>query len=352
MFHPFPFYAISQLLPLSYAVTAASILSQMFAQFPDSAKQLGKDDGLFQGPRPGVFHMAQPQIIGDLVAKKMNGTVILTHDENVEECKKKLGGYSLVYGIRAAKGLEFKSVIVLDFFSTLPTELQKAWRDMVLGRADHDFSIKHPEVEGQLKLLYTAVTRCIERLFFAETSSSISGDAFVRWMTTTSLKQPDGQQPIRAIATLNNIADIENMMMTEDEWLASGISNAEAAEAEEGNDESSAKSLLEKAIYCFEQAKHDDFANKAKLQLVSFCFRCEIRSDRRTGFDQDTEIEGARIMEIEGARIMAKLLQGNLLLEARGLGKDLQIITKTIYSSSNFLQHLLVQDLPGEGYSY
>jgi hypothetical protein len=34
---------------------------------------------------------------------------------------------------------------------------------------------KCPEVEGQLKLLYTAVTRCIERLFFAETSSCAAG---------------------------------------------------------------------------------------------------------------------------------------------------------------------------------
>ena len=35
---------------------AAAILSQMFAQFPDSARQLGKDNGLFQGPRPGKFN--------------------------------------------------------------------------------------------------------------------------------------------------------------------------------------------------------------------------------------------------------------------------------------------------------
>jgi hypothetical protein len=337
---------MSHLLPLSYIITAASILSQMFAQFPDSAKQLGKDNGLFQGPRPGVFHMAQPQIIGDLVAKRMNGTVILTHDENVDECKKKLGDYELVYGIRAAKGLEFKRVIVLDFFSSLPTELQKPCRDMLFGRVDPDFGIKHPEIEGQLKLLYTAVTRCIEGLFFAETSSSISGDAFVRWMTTTSLQQPDGQQPTRAIATLNNITDIENMTLTQDEWLASGVSNAEAAEAEGGNDESSAKSLLEKAIYCFEQAKHDDFAKKAKLQLVSFSFRCEVIRDRNS----DKGAAHRQETEQEGVQIMAKLLRENLLLEARGLGKYLQMTTKTIYSSSNFLQRFLVQMLPGEGY--
>ena len=294
--------------------------------------------------------MAKPEIIGNLVAEKMNGTVILTHDDHVNECKKKLGGYELVYGIRAAKGLEFKSVIVLDFFSALPKDLQKPWREMLLGRASDDFSIRHPEVEGQLKLLYTAVTRCIERLFFAETMSSISGDAFVRWMTTTTLKTPNGAIATRAIATLNNITDIENMTMTQDEWLASGISNAEAAEAEESNNASTAQSLLEKAIYCFEQAKHDEFANKAKTQLESFIFRCRVLDDRTTG---TLELECFRNQtETEGAEIMAKLLQENLLLEARGLGKDLLFLTKRIYSSSDFLQQFLVQELPGEEYSY
>jgi hypothetical protein len=294
--------------------------------------------------------MAQPQIIGNLVAGKMNGTVILTHDDHVEECKKKLGGYELVYGIRAAKGLEFKSVIVLDFFSSLPNDLQKPWREMLLGRANDDFSIKHPEVEGQLKLLYTAVTRCIERLFFAETLPSISGDAFVRWMTTTTLKTPDGSSSTRAIATLNNITDIDNMTMTQDEWLASGISNAEAADAEESNNESSAKSLLEKAIYCFEQAEHEDFSNKAKAQLESFTFRCKVLTDRRTGTSEDTTYR--KDTEAEGAEIMAKLIQESLLLEARGLGKDLQFLTKEIYSSSDFMQKFVIQKLPGEEYSY
>lgn len=185
---------------------AGEILSRMFEFFPHSAKQLGKDDGLFQGPRPGIFHNAKAETMAALVQKKMHGTVILTHDDNVEECVKKLGGYELVYGIRKAKGLEFKSVIVLDFFSFLSKDLQKPWREMLLDRAStFDFKLNHPEVEGQLKLLYTAVTRCIDRLFFAETSSSLSGKAFVRWMASKS------------VATENKVGNIENMTMTQDE---------------------------------------------------------------------------------------------------------------------------------------
>ena len=136
---------------------AAAILSQMFSVFPDSAKQLGKDDGLFQGPRPGIFHKVKAATISALLNEKMRGFRVLTHDENVQECiDNKLGGYELVYGIRKTKGLEFKNVIVLDFFSSISIELQKPWREMLLGRFDHDFHMDHPEIEGQLKLLYTA----------------------------------------------------------------------------------------------------------------------------------------------------------------------------------------------------
>jgi hypothetical protein len=54
--------------------------------------------------------------------------------------------------------------------------IQKPWRNHLLGR---DGSI-YPGLEGQLlKLLYTAVTRCIEPLFFAETiEESPFRDAF------------------------------------------------------------------------------------------------------------------------------------------------------------------------------
>ena len=49
-------------------------------------------------------------------------------------------------------------------------------------------------METHLKLAYTAVTRCIEQLFFAETTPSDAGDAAVRWLTTSMNRkdQADG----------------------------------------------------------------------------------------------------------------------------------------------------------------
>jgi superfamily I DNA/RNA helicase len=78
-----------------------------------------------------------------------------------------------------AKGLEFQCVLLVDFFGGLQHTLQT--RDLLLEQELTAPLSKRacPEVEGQLKLLYTAVTRCIERLFFAETSSCAAGAALL-----------------------------------------------------------------------------------------------------------------------------------------------------------------------------
>ena len=356
---------------------ASSVLSMMFKSFPHAAKELGKDEGLFGGPRPGMFYKIKPETMATLVAKEMQGTVILTHDENVDECIKKLGGYELVYGIRKAKGLEFKSVIILDFFSSLPNNLQKPWRELLLNRADaFQFQIDHPEVEGQLKLLYTAVTRCIDTLKFAETEGSTSGAAFVRFAE----EEKDGKP---AIATRNKIGDIVNMSLTQDEvscnnikfwtldlfcivpiliffntflllsdaksiqWLASGITNAEAAEAEVSGDNIHAQSLMEKAIYCFKQASNDSFGKKAEIQLASFKLRLKIFSIGRSG--TSTDAESSSDIEKEAVELFVKLLKENLVLEAAGMGRDMGKILQKTYPSSAFLEKQILRGIKPEG---
>lgn len=87
--------------------TAAAILDILFAYFPQSAKQLQKDHGLFQGPRPGVCYNAPYKQISTLLHGKLNGVVVLVHDDSAVRWKRALD-YPLVYGVREAKGLEFK----------------------------------------------------------------------------------------------------------------------------------------------------------------------------------------------------------------------------------------------------
>jgi hypothetical protein len=185
----------------------------------------------------------------------------MVHNSNVSRWKRTLD-YPLGYGIQSAKGLEFKTVILLDSFLDLHPNLQKTWRDLFLGRWSETFHIHYPEIESQMKLLYTGVTRCIEQLFFAKTKSSISGDAFVRRITTGSVKTNNLKRHSEALVTLNNVGDdVEKMPMTRDEWISSSILNAEAAEDESKTDLSISESLLNKSIYCFEQADNQDLTN-------------------------------------------------------------------------------------------
>jgi hypothetical protein len=150
---------------------AGAVLLRLFDVFPDSATKTQPDRGLFRGPRPSIFHNVEVLRLKEAVSK-LDGVVVLTHDENVSRWKRLLD-YPLVYGIREAKGLEFQCVLLVDFFGGLPYLFRPAggicyWNETAPLS-------KCPEVEGQLKLLYTAVTRCIERLFFAETSSCAAG---------------------------------------------------------------------------------------------------------------------------------------------------------------------------------
>ena len=249
---------------------AAAVLSCLFEVFQDSAKQLKENRGLFQGPRPGVFHKVEIERLKELV-KRREGIVVLTHDNDVPRWKRTLD-YPLVYGIREAKGLEFQEVILVDFFCGVPESLQKSWRNLLLGSDVANISGR-PEVEGHLKLLYTAITRCIQRLFFAETASSLAGDAFVRWLTTTTIRAStsDTKAGKEALAVKSSVDNVEKMVRTPDEWRSAGLDNAVMAEASE--DLSESESWLEKAIYCFEQVGDTALAIKARTHRSGVWFR-------------------------------------------------------------------------------
>jgi len=211
----------------------------------------------------------------------------------------------LVYGIREAKGLEFKTVIILDFFREIPPSLQKPWRELVLNRATQDLDRNHPLIGTLLKLLYTGVTRCIEKLFFVETHSTTAGDATMRWLTT---KNPNSG----AYATRNNIDDIEGMSMTADEFVSDGINNAELAQSSVDLDQ--AQLLLERAIWCFEQASNDELAAKGRIHCSCVQFRVELLPP----YDEKSETDRA-VMESRAAKMMASLIKEGFYFEVLNL---------------------------------
>jgi hypothetical protein len=201
-------------------------------------------------------------------------------------------------------------------------------------RADHvmdkDFFIsgslgkkatRHPLVENVLKLLYTGITRSIEQLYFVETSSSVAGDATVRWLTTTTTANTTAtlKGAREALATKSNINNLDSMAMTHDEWIASGIDNAEMAE-EDGIELQNALSLLDRSVYCFEQAQSVELAAKARAQRLSVEFRSDI-SMMTSSVDSIT-------IERKAAQLLGTLLSENLLGEAlRLLNSTLPMLT-------------------------
>jgi len=306
--------------------TAGSILTCMFKAFPKSAENLGEDHGVFVGPRPGVFEKVEVKVLADLLANKMNGTVVLVHDSTLQQWKKALD-YPLIRTIRESKGLEYKSVIILDFFGDLCDQVdegvQKAWRGLLLRGEVAGLSSKYPEIESHLKLLYTAITRCIEQLFFVETADSMPGKAFVRWLTTTTTSwHKEKEESAESLATKNKVLDVQARVMTKDEALQSGIQLAAAAEAEGRSDVAASKTLLDQAIYYFELADESMYKKKAQVHLESIDIRSNLpplpsRSEEEK--EDVTAYEQYRDLESNVARTVGKLFDEGLLLEGRDL---------------------------------
>lgn len=308
--------------------TAGAILSCMFEAFPNSAKQLKEDHGIFVGPRPGVFEKVEIDVLKDLLVKKLDGAVVLVHGSSLKFWKEALPEYGLIRSIEASKGLEFKSVILLDFFADLSKQtdvaVQKAWRDLLIRGASDDFDKNFPEIEGQLKRLYTGVTRCIERLFFVETKETMAGNAFVRWLTTTSTarnkKSSNEASEKGRLATKNKVVDIESQVMTRDEALKSGMKMAAAAEARGRSDLSASREDLNQAIYYFDLADDKAYEKKALLHLESL----ELKSNlppipTRSDLEDEALAVEYQVVEADGARIVERLMKESLLLEARDL---------------------------------
>ncbi|KAJ1415201.1 P-loop containing nucleoside triphosphate hydrolase protein [Ochromonadaceae sp. CCMP2298] len=191
---------------------ASGVLDLLLSTFPHAADKLPRDEGVCGGPRPEYF--------ADMGAGTGAGAgaflrrllldnplfMVLCRDEQclVEgeghgnqggkeerqrlcpELSQLVPELTLALGIRASKGMEFPDVLLLNFFCDMPENQQRAWKLRLIDGHMHD---TQPQMETQLKLLYTAITRSCARLIFAETRSSAAGDAFFRWLEREKLAE-------------------------------------------------------------------------------------------------------------------------------------------------------------------
>ena len=276
---------------------AAAVLERLFSVFPGSAKELGRDEGVFTGPRPGIFDGVKENTLKELTHKIDGGVLLTMYDSQVERLTKLIDNKKvLVLSIRDSKGLEWPNVILVDFFCSLEQEHQVPWRKLFQDKEKDSIP---PEIEMQLKQLYTAITRCSRRLFIAETRPSDAGNALVRWLRSQQLA---GRQ---------DVENVEKMILTSDEWCTTGITYA--SEAENESDLERVRFWLEKASNCFEQAEDEVLINKAKVHLESVTLREELEAMRAAASATTATLSGPP----QGARmVLLKLIREGLLDEA------------------------------------
>jgi hypothetical protein len=232
---------------------ASAIIGIMLATFLGSAKVLPRDAGLFKGPWPACCAVCGESSL--LSALSQNQRIVVTcpdeRAEQVEECVNNHSLVNLVLGIRAAKCLEFKDIILYDFFGgRVQAADHKAWEHLLSDELHEAGAYKYPQVESQLRLLYTAMTRSCNRLFFVEIQSNSLVSLFFRWLPQRDLADP---------FTPSVDGDME--FMTREEWRARGI---DFALGEEGD---SASLFHEKAVKCFSLSGDASLRSKAQLQL-------------------------------------------------------------------------------------
>lgn len=188
--------------------------------------------------------------------------MVLVHDDKVKSLKEQLGTNHPIMGFREAKGLEFRDVLIVDFFSGLPLEDQKAWRELLRDRDLHPLQEGCPQLEGSLKLLYTAITRTSRRMFYMETKDSMAGRAFFKWLTQKGLAESQDASRMETA-------------MTPDEWRSFGVEMAVNAEETEDSPQK-ALEWLDRSIFAFEQVDDDGLLRKARAHRAALVLRQEL----------------------------------------------------------------------------
>jgi superfamily I DNA/RNA helicase len=281
---------------------ACALLGKMFVMFPGAANVLPKDVGLFKGPRPACSQVDEVEGLAKLLVKNERLVVLCADEEVVRvDCElTRMNIKNTVLGIRAAKGLEFVDVVVLDFFSSIPSKDYQAWKSLFTSE-NVVASTTHPHIELQLKLLYTAVTRSCNRLLFVETEKTQLSSVMFRWMVGAGL------------AEMYNAADESTVLMTSDEWRVQGIEFALSAEGE------NTVMFLEKALKCFTLANDETLLTRcaAELQLVQArlflsSFKNHIINRHEVKNAVKVILEGLRVGLREEVRELCKALQSKV----------------------------------------
>ncbi|KFP88590.1 TPR and ankyrin repeat-containing protein 1, partial [Apaloderma vittatum] len=189
---------------------ASGVVDLLQHYFPESFDRLPKDCGLFDGPKPTVLESCSVSDLAILLRGNKRKTqpiefgahqVVLVANETAKEKIPEELSLALVLTIYEAKGLEFDDVLLYNFFTD--SEASKEWKIISSYAPDSDVQVgsklliemplddaigtqkrtpfnkeMYKMLNGELKQLYTAVTRARVNLWIFDEDSDKRAPAF------------------------------------------------------------------------------------------------------------------------------------------------------------------------------
>ncbi|KAM4689014.1 TPR and ankyrin repeat-containing protein 1 [Discoglossus pictus] len=228
---------------------ASGVVDLLQHYFPESFDRLPRDCGLFDGPKPTVLESCSVSDLAILLRGNKRKTqpiefgahqVILVANETAKENIPEELSLALVLTIYEAKGLEFDDVLLYNFFTD--SEASKEWRiissfspafhsheerqplievplDSTIAPTGRPFTLNpemHKMLNGELKQLYTAVTRARVNLWIFDENLEKRAPAFEYFIKRNFVK---------VVQTDENKDLDDNMFVkssSKEEWIAQG----------------------------------------------------------------------------------------------------------------------------------
>jgi len=245
---------------------AKDIIDLLTENFPFSMDKSSPDCGIVVGPRPEICKAYTTAELTKVLRSAGTARMLVQDTQDLDgigwgsqkqipqsretifdACK--VGGFTepLVLTIVQSKGLEFAQVYIVNFFADMSEEKNRAWKLMISDRA---VDAVYPAIERDLKLLYTAITRCCSKLVFVETRKTEAADAYFKRLVQAELvtqyipqKEASGSMCLR---------------LSNDGWRVQGLELVVNA------DEADPLANIELAKKCFENAENSVLQARAQ----------------------------------------------------------------------------------------
>lgn len=268
---------------------AANLVRRMHVFFKDSVDKTNPDKGVARGPKP-AFALGTAAVERALLDNRM---VLLVRDEdrvNVEYKLRSDGHAHTVLGVRESKGLEYDRVCLYGYFGSYNPSgssaknrqrQENAWKTILKAEKDLEGGATSAnaaswQMEHELKMLYTAITRCRAKLLFAEPGGNMPTDVLTRQEGRAWNKKAQESAQKWLITNDNlgvpfDMSSTSSQSMTVEEWNLRGADFGSQAMGALKNDtgaEEGATRHLELARDCFRNAKDYGVNNLARVDKM------------------------------------------------------------------------------------